>query len=99
MINLHFKVKDQLNHIKNQYGVLSDPLSHSLFEEYKPTKLHEKGVERLIACYEEGLERIKAVYKARSKKKLRKQSSKKKKPMQLPSQVVGSNEEVSQIFY
>ncbi|GBC42514.2 hypothetical protein GLOIN_2v1487371 [Rhizophagus irregularis DAOM 181602=DAOM 197198] len=42
---------------------MSDPLSHNLFKEYPPTELHHQGVECLIACYEKGLERIKAVYR------------------------------------
>jgi len=42
---------------------MSDPLSHSLFQEYPPTELHQQGVERLIACYQNGLERIKAIYR------------------------------------
>ncbi|GBC28632.1 hypothetical protein GLOIN_2v1480545 [Rhizophagus irregularis DAOM 181602=DAOM 197198] len=46
----------------NVFG-MSDPLSHNLFKEYPPTELHHQGVECLIACYEKGLERIKAVYR------------------------------------
>lgn len=42
---------------------MSDPLSHKLFQEYPSTELHCQGVERLIACYEKGLKRIKAVYR------------------------------------
>ena len=42
---------------------MSDPLSHSLFQEYPPTELHHQGVERLIACYQNGLERIKTIYR------------------------------------
>ncbi|PKY52259.1 hypothetical protein RhiirA4_496135 [Rhizophagus irregularis] len=42
---------------------MSDPLSHDLFQEYQPTELHHQGVERLISCYQRGLERIKTVYR------------------------------------
>ena len=42
---------------------MPDPLSHNLFQEYPPTELHCQGVERLIACYQKGLERVKAVYR------------------------------------
>jgi len=38
-------------------------LSHNLFHEYPPTELHHQGVERLIVCYQKGLEWIKAVYR------------------------------------
>ncbi|RIA80714.1 hypothetical protein C1645_838193 [Glomus cerebriforme] len=41
---------------------MPNPLSHCLFQEYLPTQLYQQGVERLIACYHNGLERIKAVY-------------------------------------
>ena len=42
---------------------MTDPLSHNLFQEYPPTELHHQGVERLISCYQKGLERIKAIYR------------------------------------
>ncbi|GBB93562.1 hypothetical protein RclHR1_21980006 [Rhizophagus clarus] len=42
---------------------MADPLSHQLFQEYKPTEMHQEGLNRLIACYPDGLERIKAVYR------------------------------------
>jgi hypothetical protein len=42
---------------------MPNPLSHSLFQEYTPTELHHQGVERLITCYDKGLERTKAVYR------------------------------------
>jgi len=40
-----------------------DPLSYSLFQEYLPTELHHQEVERLIVCYQKGLEWIKAIYR------------------------------------
>ena len=42
---------------------MSDPLSHDLFKEYQPTELHHQEVECLIACYQNGLEQIKAIYR------------------------------------
>ncbi|RHZ81301.1 hypothetical protein Glove_122g92 [Diversispora epigaea] len=42
---------------------MDDPLSHQLFQKYTPTELHQEGLNRLIACYPDGLERIKAVYR------------------------------------
>jgi hypothetical protein len=42
---------------------MADPLSYKLFQEYKPTEMHQEGLNRLIACYPDGLERIKAVYR------------------------------------
>jgi len=41
---------------------MEDPLSHKLFQEYTTTEVHQEGLNRLIACYPDGLERIKAVY-------------------------------------
>ncbi|RHZ70952.1 hypothetical protein Glove_264g46 [Diversispora epigaea] len=41
---------------------MDDPLSHQLFQKYTPTELHQEGLNRLIACYPDGLERIKTVY-------------------------------------
>jgi hypothetical protein len=46
----------------NIFG-MTDPLSHELFQDYPPTELHHQGVERLIACYQKGLERVNAVYR------------------------------------
>ena len=42
---------------------MDDPLSHQLFQEYMPTEIHQEGLDRLIACYPNGLERIKGVYR------------------------------------
>ena len=42
---------------------MADPLSHKLFQEYIPTEMHQEGLNRLIACYPDGLERIKSVYR------------------------------------
>jgi hypothetical protein len=53
---------DLVNDLVDLFG-RSDPLSHNLFQEYPPTELHHQGVERLIVCYQKGLERIKAVYR------------------------------------
>ena len=35
---------------------MSDPLSHPLFQEYKPTEMHKEGLNRLFNCYPNGLE-------------------------------------------
>ncbi|RHZ56814.1 hypothetical protein Glove_396g30 [Diversispora epigaea] len=51
-----------IDDLVNVFG-MSDPLSHDLFQKYPPTELHNQGVERLIACYQKGLERIKKVYR------------------------------------
>jgi hypothetical protein len=42
---------------------MDNPLSHQLFQEYTPTEIHQKGLDRLIACYPNGLERIKGIYR------------------------------------
>jgi hypothetical protein len=42
---------------------MSNPLSHDIFQEYQLTELHHQGVERLISCYQKGLEQIKPVYR------------------------------------
>ncbi|GBB94756.1 hypothetical protein RclHR1_02410002 [Rhizophagus clarus] len=34
-------------------------LSHPLFEKYPPTEMHKEDIDRLIACYPDGLEQIK----------------------------------------
>ncbi|RIA90783.1 hypothetical protein C1645_822932 [Glomus cerebriforme] len=41
---------------------MPNPLSYCLFQEYLPIQLHQQGVKRLITCYHNGLEWIKAVY-------------------------------------
>ncbi|GBB97324.1 hypothetical protein RclHR1_29680003 [Rhizophagus clarus] len=41
---------------------MKNPLSHPLFEKYPPTEMHKEGLDRLIACYPDGLKRIKKVY-------------------------------------
>ena len=42
---------------------MPDPLSHQLFQEYIPTELHQEGLNKLLNCYPNGLERIKMVYR------------------------------------
>ncbi|CAB5194617.1 unnamed protein product [Rhizophagus irregularis] len=42
---------------------MDNPLSHQLFQKYTPTEIHQKGLDRLIACYPNGLERIKVIYR------------------------------------
>ncbi|PKY35027.1 hypothetical protein RhiirB3_455333, partial [Rhizophagus irregularis] len=42
---------------------MDNPLSHQLFQKYKPTEIHQEGLDRLIACYPNGLERIKGIYR------------------------------------
>lgn len=41
---------------------MDDPLSHQLFQNYPPTEIHQEGLDRLILCYSNGLERIKGIY-------------------------------------
>ncbi|CAB4433303.1 unnamed protein product [Rhizophagus irregularis] len=53
---------DLVGDLVDIFGML-DPLSYDLFQEYQPTELHHQGVERLISCYQRGLERIKTVYR------------------------------------
>jgi len=50
-----------INDLVTVFG-MTNPLSHKLFHEYTPTEMHQEGLNRLIACYPDGLERIKAVY-------------------------------------
>ena len=42
---------------------MDDPLSHQLFQDYTPMEVHQEGLDRLIACYPDGLERIKGIYR------------------------------------
>ncbi|CAB5126342.1 unnamed protein product [Rhizophagus irregularis] len=42
---------------------MDNPLSHQLFQKYTPTEIHQEGLDRLIACYPNGLERIKVIYR------------------------------------
>jgi hypothetical protein len=42
---------------------MDNPLSHQLFQKYTPTEMHQEGLDRLIACYPGGLERIKGIYR------------------------------------
>jgi hypothetical protein len=42
---------------------MDNPLSHQLFQKYTPTEIHQEGLDRLIACYPDGLERIKGIYR------------------------------------
>ncbi|CAB4439203.1 unnamed protein product [Rhizophagus irregularis] len=42
---------------------MDDPLSHQLFRKYPPTEMNQEGLDRLIACYPNGLERIKGIYR------------------------------------
>ncbi|RGB40823.1 hypothetical protein C1646_797671 [Rhizophagus diaphanus] len=41
---------------------MDNSLSHQLFQKYKPTEIHQEGLDRLIAYYPNGLERIKGIY-------------------------------------
>ena len=41
---------------------MKNPLPHQLFQEYPSIQMYEEGLDRLIACYSDGLERIKKVY-------------------------------------
>ncbi len=38
-------------------------LSYQLFQKYTPTEMHKEELSRLLACYPDGLERIKEVYR------------------------------------
>lgn len=42
---------------------MDNPLSHQLFQKYPPTEIHQEGLDRLVACYPNGLERIKGIYR------------------------------------
>lgn len=42
---------------------MTDPLSHQIFKELEPPAINKKGYEKLLACYENGLERMRAIYK------------------------------------
>ncbi|RGB28323.1 hypothetical protein C1646_767972 [Rhizophagus diaphanus] len=46
---------------------MDNPLSHQLFQKYTPTEMHQEGLDRLIACYPGGLERIKGIYRQETK--------------------------------
>ena len=41
---------------------MDNPLSHQLFQKYTSTEMYKEGLSRLLACYPDGLERIKEVY-------------------------------------
>ena len=41
---------------------IKNPLSHPLFQQYPPTKIHQKGLNHLITYYPDRLKRIKKVY-------------------------------------
>jgi hypothetical protein len=51
-----------VNNLVEIFG-MDNPLSHQLFQKYTPTQMHKEGLNRLVACYPEGLKRIKGVYK------------------------------------
>lgn len=51
-----------VNDLVTVFG-MDNPLSHPLFQKYTPTQMHPEGLNRLIACYSDGLERIKEVYR------------------------------------
>ncbi|POG78274.1 hypothetical protein GLOIN_2v1813984 [Rhizophagus irregularis DAOM 181602=DAOM 197198] len=42
---------------------MTDPLSHQIFKDLKPPEIHKTGYEKLLACYENGLERMQIIYK------------------------------------
>ncbi|RHZ46541.1 hypothetical protein Glove_615g48 [Diversispora epigaea] len=42
---------------------MENPLTHPLFQNYTPTQMHQEGLEKLISCYPNGLERIKKIYR------------------------------------
>ena len=49
-----------VNDLITVFGMF-DLLSYQLFQEYTPAEMHKEGLNRLINCYPNGLERIKAV--------------------------------------
>jgi len=42
---------------------MTDPLSHEIFKDLEPPELHKEGYEKLVACYKNGLERMRVIYK------------------------------------
>ncbi|CAB4377908.1 unnamed protein product [Rhizophagus irregularis] len=42
---------------------MTDPLLHQIFKDLKPPEIHKTGYEKLLACYENGLERMQIIYK------------------------------------
>ncbi|GES98757.1 hypothetical protein GLOIN_2v1482460 [Rhizophagus clarus] len=44
------------------FGMM-DPLSHDIFKDLEPPEIHKEGCEKLIACYNSGLERMQMIYK------------------------------------
>ncbi len=50
-----------INDLVEIFG-MDNPLSHLLFQKYIPTEMHQEGLGRLVACYPNGLERIKGIY-------------------------------------
>jgi len=42
---------------------MTDPLSHQIFKDLKLPEIHKKGYKKLLACYENGLERMQIIYK------------------------------------
>ncbi|PKK57698.1 hypothetical protein RhiirC2_797577, partial [Rhizophagus irregularis] len=61
----HLRVKESLWKLVNDLVVIfgmDDLLSHQLFQNYPPTEIHQEGLDRLILCYSNGLERIKGIY-------------------------------------
>ena len=51
-----------INDLVEIFG-MDDPLSYQLFQKYPPTEINQEGLDRLIACYPNGLERVKGVYR------------------------------------
>jgi len=50
-----------INDLVEIFG-MDNPLSHLLFQKYIPTEMHQEGLGHLVACYPNGLERIKGIY-------------------------------------
>ncbi|GET02725.1 hypothetical protein GLOIN_2v1482460 [Rhizophagus clarus] len=44
------------------FGMM-DPLSHDIFKDLELPEIHKEGCEKLIACYNSGLERMQMIYK------------------------------------
>ncbi|RHZ90195.1 hypothetical protein Glove_4g21 [Diversispora epigaea] len=40
-----------------------DPLTHQIFKDLVPPEIHKEGCEKLITCYNNGLERMKIIFK------------------------------------
>ena len=42
---------------------MADPLSHQIFKDLELSAINKEGYEKLLACYENGLERMRVIFK------------------------------------